>query len=49
MLEEYITKVYKIAEVKYALDEEIMEAFQDTIEYCWKENFMHFHKYSSSR
>ncbi len=39
MTEDYLIKVIKIAKFKYDLDEEILEAYNEEIELCWKNNF----------
>lgn len=39
MNEEYLQKVQKIAEVKYQLDEDIIEAFYSEIEECFNAGF----------
>lgn len=39
MYNEYVQKVYKIAEVKYELEEEVMEAYMDQIQLCYDNEF----------
>ena len=37
--EEFIKKVFKLAFVKYELNEDVMEAFEEDIDLCWKNDF----------
>lgn len=39
MYEEYLNRVYKIAEVKYDLNEDVMDAQLEQIQRCYKNNF----------
>ena len=39
MPEEYLKKVVKLAEVKYELDPDILEAYYEEINMCWNYQF----------
>lgn len=39
MYKEYLNKVYKIAQVKYELNQDVMDSQLDQIKYCYNNGF----------